>query len=49
MIFEALRELCPNCEYTVRDGVNIEWRSDPSLKPSDEEIEEYRAKKTKEA
>jgi hypothetical protein len=39
MIFEALRELCPNCEYTVRDGVNIEWRSDPSLKPSDEEIQ----------
>jgi hypothetical protein len=39
MIFEALKELCPNCEYTVRDGVHIEWLSDPSLKPSDEEIQ----------
>ena len=39
MIFEALQELCPDCEYTVRDGVDIEWRSDPSLRPSDEEIQ----------
>ena len=39
MIFEALQELCPDCEYTVRDGVDIEWRSDPSLRPSDEDIQ----------
>ena len=39
MIFEALREMCPDCEYTVRDGVKIEWRSAPELRPSDEDIQ----------
>ena len=39
MIYEALRELCPNCDFLVENNETIEWNSDPSLKPSDEEIQ----------
>ena len=38
MIFYALKELCPNCDFSITDDV-LDWRSDPSLKPTDEEIQ----------
>tara|TARA_B100000768_G_C11214789_1_gene347663 strand:+ start:795 stop:1145 length:351 start_codon:yes stop_codon:yes gene_type:complete len=38
MIFEALRELCPECDFIVTDEV-LTWRSAPSLRPTDEEIQ----------
>tara|TARA_R110002020_G_scaffold454500_1_gene670290 strand:- start:2113 stop:2448 length:336 start_codon:yes stop_codon:yes gene_type:complete len=39
MIYEALKELCPNCDFMVENNVSIEWNSDPSLRPTDEEIQ----------
>ena len=39
MIYEALRELCPNCDYLVENNETIEWNSAPELRPSDEEIQ----------
>ena len=38
ILFQALREMCPDCDFGVHDGV-LKWRSAPELKPSDEEIQ----------
>tara|TARA_R110002012_G_scaffold166440_1_gene329821 strand:- start:1589 stop:1921 length:333 start_codon:yes stop_codon:yes gene_type:complete len=38
MIFYALKELCPNCDFSITDDT-LTWRSDPSLRPTDEEIQ----------
>tara|TARA_R110001606_G_scaffold87004_4_gene196578 strand:+ start:1018 stop:1350 length:333 start_codon:yes stop_codon:yes gene_type:complete len=38
MIFYALKELCPNCDFSVTDDV-LTWRSAPELRPSDEDIQ----------
>tara|TARA_R110000824_G_scaffold204957_1_gene389703 strand:+ start:808 stop:1128 length:321 start_codon:yes stop_codon:yes gene_type:complete len=37
MIFDALLELAPNCEFVV-DGDKILWRSNEELRPTDEAI-----------
>ena len=29
MIFYALKELCPNCDFSITDDT-LTWRSDPS-------------------
>mgnify|MGYP003136175957 CR=1 FL=1 len=38
ILFSAMRELCPECDFGVHDGVLV-FRSAPELKPSDEEIQ----------